>query len=87
MVYTVINGKGKALPKTRRKIMKTNTITINTYDPAGRFNFDDETARKFFDYIEARATDLGYSVEYDEAISVDEASERFVNNCFEVYDQ
>ncbi|HCL5074819.1 TPA: hypothetical protein N2F43_004174 [Salmonella enterica] len=58
------------------------TITINTYDAAGRFDMNDAQAKEFFSFVEKRAIDSGYAVEFVEAISVDEESERFVENCF-----
>ncbi|MDC9592767.1 hypothetical protein [Xenorhabdus sp. IM139775] len=61
------------------------TITINTYDPAGRFNFHDNEATKFFAYVEKLAGDAGYDVDYVEAISVDEFSERFVEKALQNY--
>lgn len=62
------------------------TITINTYDPAGRFNMTDEEAKVFFDYVEQKAIESGYDVEYTSTISVDTESEEFVSNLFENYD-
>ena len=61
------------------------TITINTYDPANRFNMNDEQARKFFQYVEETAIAEGYEVQFASAISVDQLSEDFVSKCFENY--
>ncbi|EAU0368164.1 TPA: hypothetical protein ACJGT4_003401 [Salmonella enterica subsp. enterica] len=58
------------------------TITINTYDAAGRFDMNDAQAKEFFSFVEKQAIDSGYAVEFIEAVSVDEESERFVENCF-----
>ncbi|MEM0567597.1 hypothetical protein [Salmonella enterica] len=58
------------------------TITINTYDAAGRFNMDDAQAKEFFSFVEKQAIAAGYAIEFVEAISVDEESEHFVENCF-----
>ncbi|EHY9925859.1 hypothetical protein K5B75_002375 [Salmonella enterica subsp. enterica serovar Ank] len=58
------------------------TITINTYDAAGRFDMNDAQAKEFFSFVEKQAINAGYTVEFSEAISVDEESERFVENCF-----
>ena len=63
-----------------------STITINTYDPAGRFDFDTETAGRFFKYVEEQAKAQGYDVEFYEAISVDSDSEEFVSECFQEFD-
>lgn len=61
------------------------TITINTYDPAGRFNMTDEEAKVFFDHVAQKATEAGYDVEYTSAISVDTESEEFVSKLFQQY--
>lgn len=61
------------------------TITINTYDPANRFDMDDEQAKKFFKHVEQKALDEGYDVQFTEAVSVDQFSEDFVTKCFENY--
>ncbi|ECJ5891750.1 hypothetical protein FNH88_19150 [Salmonella enterica subsp. salamae] len=58
------------------------TITINTYDAAGRFDMDDAQAKEFFSFVEKQAIAAGYAIEFVEAISVDEESEHFVENCF-----
>ena len=62
------------------------TITINTYDPAGRFDFDQETAEKFFSYVQAKAEEQGYRVDCCQAISVDEDSEKLMSECFDEFD-
>lgn len=61
------------------------TITINTYDPANRFNMDDEQASQFFQYVEKTAIAEGYAVSFTSAIYVDQLSEDFVSKCFENY--
>lgn len=62
------------------------TLTLNTNDAAARFDFDNEQAAKFFDYVEQKALANGYdSVERVSALSVDEESEQFVNKCFADY--
>ena len=61
------------------------TITINTYDPEGRFDMDKEEANKFFKFVESKAIEAGYDVAYDEAISIDEESEAFVEKIFSNY--
>lgn len=61
------------------------TITINTYDVAGRFDMNDVEAKKFFAHVEQVAKEKGFEVEYACADSVDEESERFVENCFQDY--
>ncbi|MHB9328050.1 hypothetical protein ACP3S7_10940 [Phytobacter ursingii] len=61
------------------------TITINTYDPEGRFDMDKEEAKVFFKFVEAKAIEAGYDVAYDEAIYVDAESEEFVSNIFANY--
>lgn len=43
------------------------TIDLNTYDAAGRFDLDDETADELFDAIESRLHDLGWDVSRIEA--------------------
>lgn len=68
------------------KTVKTmKTITINTYDPANRFNMNDAEAKDFFKFVEQKATEEGYAVKYTSAISVDEESEEFVSNLFQQY--
>ena len=62
------------------------TITINTYDPEGRFGMNAERAGKFFKYIQQEARNEGYDVQFTEAVSVDEFSEDFVAKRFENYD-
>lgn len=47
-------------------------ITINTYDPEGRFGMNAERAGKFFKYIQQEARNEGYDVQFTEAVSVDE---------------
>lgn len=61
------------------------TITINTYDPAGRFDMNNDEAKAFFAFVERKAIKAGFDVFYTEDISVDEDSERFVENCFQNY--
>ncbi|MEN0629813.1 hypothetical protein AAIG33_20570 [Phytobacter ursingii] len=61
------------------------TITINTYDPEARFDMNKEQAKEFFKFVEAKAIEAGYDVAYDEAISVDEESEEFVEKLFSNY--
>lgn len=61
------------------------TITINTYDPEARFNMDNDEAKSFFEFVEKKATDAGFKVQYDSCNYVDEESERFVEKCFEDY--
>ena len=41
------------------------TITINTYDPEARFNMDKDEAKSFFEFVEKKATDAGFKVQYD----------------------
>ena len=60
-------------------------ITINTYDPEGRFGMNAERAGKFFKHVEQKALDEGYDVQFTEAVSVDQFSEDFVTKCFENY--
>ena len=62
------------------------TVTINSYDPAGRFNMDSEQAQRFFKHVECEAKKAGYDVEFDEALRVDEFSEKFVSDLFEDYE-
>lgn len=59
------------------------TITINTYDPAGRFDMDAAQAKEFFALVAKKAEDAGYDVAFVEAIQVDELSEEFVSQVFE----
>jgi hypothetical protein len=59
------------------------TITINTYDPAGRFDFDSKTADRFFKYVAEQAEKAGYDVDWTNAIQSDDESERFVEGCFQ----
>ncbi|WP_281083931.1 hypothetical protein [Klebsiella quasivariicola] len=61
------------------------TITINTYDAAGRFDMDDAQAKEFFAFVENEAKAAGYEVAFVEALSVDEESERFTETCFQKY--
>jgi len=61
------------------------TITINTYDPEGRFDMNREEAKEFFKFVEAKAIEAGYDVAYDEANYVDEESEAFVEKLFSNY--
>lgn len=61
------------------------TITINTYAPDSRFDMSKEEAKDFFAFVQRKAESLGYDVAFDEAISVDEESERFVEKCFSEY--
>lgn len=58
------------------------TILINTYDPAGRFDLNKSDADIFFSFVAEKAENAGFNVEYTEALSVDENSERFVTDCF-----
>lgn len=68
------------------KTFKTiKTITINTYDPANRFNMNEAEAKDFFKFVEQKATEEGYAVKYTSDISVDEESEDFVSNLFQQY--
>jgi len=61
------------------------TITINTYAPDSRFDMSKEEAKDFFAFVQRKAESLGYDVAFDEAVSVDEESERFVEKCFAEY--
>lgn len=61
------------------------TITINTYDPAGRFDMNNDEATEFFSYIEAKALEAGYEVAFTESNVVDQESEVFVEKCFQNY--
>lgn len=61
------------------------TVTINTYDAAGRFNMENNEAKDFFKFVETQAINSGYEMVYDEATCVDEESERFITKCFENY--
>lgn len=68
------------------KTFKTiKTITINTYDPANRFNMNEAEAKDFFKFVEQKATEEGYAVKYTSDISVDEESEDFVSNLFQQF--
>lgn len=61
------------------------TLTINTYDPSGRFNMNTEEATNFFSELEYQAIKDGYDVEYDECNNVDEDSEHYTTKFFENY--
>ncbi|KMJ46700.1 hypothetical protein AB204_02470 [Xenorhabdus khoisanae] len=61
------------------------TITINTYDVAGRFDMTKEEARKCFQHVETLAIDANYNVDYTESLYTDEESERFVEKAFQSY--
>ncbi|HHN8578944.1 TPA: hypothetical protein ACRR44_005286 [Klebsiella quasipneumoniae] len=61
------------------------TITINTDDPAGRFDMNEAEAKQFFSYVERQATKAGHIVAFVEANYVDEFSEQFVEICFSEY--
>lgn len=61
------------------------TITINTYDPAGRFNMSEDDAKEFFLFLKERAVEAGYEVTFSESNYVDEESEEFVEKCFQNY--
>ena len=61
------------------------TITINTYDAAGRFDMNEVEAKEFFAYVEKKAIDAGYEVEFAETTHVDEESEAFVETCFQEF--
>lgn len=61
------------------------TITINTYDPAGRFDMTEEEGKAFFAHVEQQAKDAGFDVEFACNTYVDEQSERFVEKCFQDY--
>lgn len=59
------------------------TILINTYDPAGRFDFDDETAELFYQHLEKTAKALGYEIELVcQLHAVDDFSATFVSDEF-----
>lgn len=61
-------------------------ITINTYDPEGRFGMNAERAVRFFEHLKQEAIDEGYGFQFTKAVSVDEFSEYFVTKHFENYD-
>ncbi|OCG65005.1 hypothetical protein A9G48_01140 [Gilliamella sp. wkB18] len=61
------------------------TITINTYDPAGRFNMDDDEAKAFFNFVEKEAIEAGFDVVRTCAIDVDPESEEFMEKTFQNY--
>lgn len=61
------------------------TITINTYDPAGRFDMTEDEAKEFFSYVQAEAINAGYDVTFTESNYVDQESEDFVEQCFQSY--
>lgn len=61
------------------------TITINTYDPEARFDMSQEEAKSFFAFVEGKAKESGFDVQYDCCNYVDEESERFVEKCFGDY--
>ena len=73
------------LSKKEVKMKTTKTITINTYDPASRFDMNNAEARKFFEFVAKKAAENGYVVKYTSAISTDKESEDFVSNLFQQY--
>ena len=61
------------------------TITINTYDPEGRFDMDKDQAKEFFKHVQQKALEAGHEVKFEYTTHVDEESERFVENIFSNY--
>lgn len=59
------------------------TITINTYDPEGRFDMDAAQAKEFFSLVAKKAEEAGHDVAFVESVQVDELSEEFVSQVFE----
>lgn len=62
------------------------TIIINTYDPAGCFDMDEETAAAFFDFVEARAIAQGYDVKrvwVDAIENESHENSKFIEDCFQ----
>lgn len=61
------------------------TVYINTYDPAGRFDMDDDTFDAFVDYMVTEAENRGYEVEIVCQFEVDSFSNDFVLEMFDNY--
>lgn len=59
------------------------TITINLYDPEGRFNLSGYEAKAFFEFVEKEALEAGYSVTHAFDVAVDTESEDFVSKMYE----
>lgn len=61
------------------------TVYINTYDPAGRFDMDDDTFVAFVDYMVTEAKKRGYEVDVVWRFEDDSFSNDFVSEMFDNY--
>lgn len=62
------------------------TIYINTYDPAGRYDMDDETFDDFVNYMTTEAKKQGCEIEIvNQLDKVDDFSDNFTSEMFDKY--